>query len=83
MPKLTPDQYRDSGGVRCPNCGSENIEGQGVEVDQGSCYQPCGCNDCDAEWNDVYQLLGYDDLEVPNAEEEEEEEDDDDPDDAG
>lgn len=54
----TSSEYVTSGGCRCinPDCRSENIEGKGVVVELGECYQPVSCNDCGSEWNDVYAL---------------------------
>lgn len=47
----------------CPNpeCNSEDITGDFVEIDVGSCWQPCHCNECHWEWNDIYKLV---DMEV-------------------
>lgn len=43
----------------CPSCKSENIEGDDVVVDDGIAHQEMGCNDCNAMWEDTYQLTGY------------------------
>ena len=58
--ELTPEQkkaYMDSGGSNCPVCGSDQISGDLLEVDSGSAWQPMGCQECDAYWNDVYNLV--------------------------
>lgn len=59
---LSDVQYRQAGGCQCPVCGSDNIEANGSDVQGETCYQDVSCNECDASWNDVYKLVGYDDL---------------------
>ena len=51
-------KYIEGGGVACPFCGSENIEGGSVEIDCGFANQNVGCADCGAEWLDYYVLNG-------------------------
>lgn len=51
-------------GTRCPVCRSENIEGGSVEVDAGAATQEVYCVDCGSEWEDVYSLIGYQNLGV-------------------
>ena len=57
--------YIDHGGVECPFCYSGNIEGGQVEVDAGTAHQPMRCTDCDAEWNDVYELKTVGEIRLP------------------
>ena len=40
----------------CPKCGSEQIQGDSIEIDGNSTWQRVGCLDCDAEWVDTYTL---------------------------
>jgi hypothetical protein len=63
-------EYVNGGGCRCinPDCKSENIEGGGVEVDAGSCFQPVTCNDCGTQWNDAYNLVGIDEVVIGDDE---------------
>lgn len=42
----------------CPECGSDSIEGDGVEIDGDFAYQPCHCNECGHEWTDAYRFAG-------------------------
>jgi hypothetical protein len=60
---MTDAQYVARGGNCCPSCGSHDISGGSITVDGRTAYQGVTCADCDAEWNDTYQLTGYDDLE--------------------
>ncbi len=55
----TDEQYVAKGGCRCPACGSDDVEGEGVSIGAGSATQECGCNQCEAEWADTYLLTGY------------------------
>lgn len=51
--------YLENGGTKCPKCGSENIEGASWNADGGgTASQEVSCLDCDAEWFDVYNLVG-------------------------
>lgn len=46
-----------NGGVSCPQCGSSNIGGDGVEIEAHGATQECYCDDCDLEWNNFYKLV--------------------------
>ena len=63
MSKLTKEQidkYVKSGGVKCPKCESEQLEGGQFEADAGFVYQPITCNECGFSYNDTYDLVGVD-----------------------
>ena len=49
-------EYIDAGGGFCPNCRSDQIEGDSVDFDGRHCTQRMRCLDCDAVWFDVYTL---------------------------
>ncbi|MHC4093936.1 MAG: hypothetical protein ACYSVY_27300 [Planctomycetota bacterium] len=49
-------RYLDGGGVHCPFCESDDIEGGFVEIDAGYTHQSIHCLKCGKEWNDVYKL---------------------------
>ena len=49
-------EYVDAGGVFCPNCRSDQIEGDSVDFDGRYCTQRMRCLDCDVVWFDVYTL---------------------------
>ena len=42
---------------KCPNCGSEQIEGDSPVIDNGEVRQVCWCTDCEANWTAVYVLV--------------------------
>lgn len=46
----------------CPHCGGDHIEGGSIEIDHLIASQACTCNDCDAEWNELYSFTGRTDL---------------------
>ncbi len=49
--------YLKSGGVTCPHCGSEGIEGSSFDFESpNSLSQEIGCLDCGKEWRDFYTL---------------------------
>ena len=65
MSRLTDEQktkYLENPG-HCPNCGSEQIEGGSIDVEGENAYQQVSCNDCDQQWNDIYQLVGVEGVE--------------------
>lgn len=53
--------------AHCPNCGSEDISGESIDVDGNGASQECGCQNCGASWTDTYKLTGYVNLVVPSA----------------
>lgn len=56
---MSDEQYRKIKGLRCPCCGSDQIEGNSFDVGGGDATQEISCNDCCATWLDVYNLTGY------------------------
>lgn len=60
-------KYLQQGGVNCPHCQSQDIEGQEVDINAGRAYQNCDCAACGATWTDVYMLADCDHLEIPNG----------------
>lgn len=56
LPQVT---YLQSGGTRCPSCGSHDITGESVEVNEGTATQEVSCLACEAEWVDMYRLVGF------------------------
>jgi hypothetical protein len=53
------DQYLRSSGVCCPVCGSDDIEGGSVEINEGVAtqYIRCRADGCGATWTDIYRLV--------------------------
>ena len=63
MNKDRVTKYIRSGGVKCPYCGSEEIEGGSIEIDEGRAVQSITCLNCDKFWDDIYSLSGIHDEE--------------------
>lgn len=59
---MTSNEYVKAGGTKCPVCQSDSITGYGVEIDENGATQHVSCDDCGAEWTDVYKLIAYSDL---------------------
>lgn len=55
---LDKERYIQHGGVSCPFCGSEDIEGGFVETSEGYAFQPITCKEegCGKKWKDIYIL---------------------------
>jgi len=61
MRKPTPQsvrRYVESGGCRCPACGSHEITGDAVEIEKGRAVQQVYCEECTFLWKDIYRLDG-------------------------
>lgn len=56
---MTECQYVKLGGIRCPCCGSQEIDGSAIEVEAGICSQEVYCRSCQASWIDQYTLSGF------------------------
>ena len=58
---LSNQEYENCQGNICPVCEGSEIESMGgMEVDGGNAWQEVRCNDCDARWQDIYHLVGFD-----------------------
>jgi len=51
------NDYIKSGGVICPYCGSEDIEGGFININIGEAFQEITCHSCDKRWTDIYKLI--------------------------
>ena len=51
-------QYVEQGGVNCPCCGSDQLDGGSVEIDGAFARQEVRCLDCRQDWTDEYRLVG-------------------------
>lgn len=51
----------------CPNCRSRDIESKSdIQSDGDTSTQSVECLDCGSTWVEIYNLSGYENLEVPN-----------------
>ncbi|KWU23444.1 glyoxalase superfamily protein [Burkholderia cenocepacia] len=57
---MTTEQYLGHDAPNCcPVCGSSDIQGESVSIEGRQAVQECSCSDCDAEWEDRYELASY------------------------
>ena len=56
MNKGQRENYIESGGNICPICESADITGGAIMVEQLEAWQSVWCNECDAEWTDIYKI---------------------------
>lgn len=57
---MTKEEYISIGGSKCPCCSSSNIQtDDGIQVDGGHAWQDIYCDDCDARWQDIWVLAGF------------------------
>jgi len=56
-------------GLRCPNCDSSEIQAGQFQDSSGSTgYRDCSCDACHADWQEIFEITGYDNLDVPKKE---------------
>ena len=58
MKQRTDAQYIDRPN-HCPFCDSDDIEGDGIEIEAFNAYQDIHCLKCVKSWTDYYVLTGY------------------------
>lgn len=65
FPEYTPEEYRLDDGKHCPNCGSEKVFMQDIKSLDYRIIRYCNCDDCNATWDEVFRIVGYENLETP------------------
>ncbi len=50
-------RYVEQGGVNCPYCGGDQLDGGSVEIDGAFARQEVCCLDCRRDWIDEYKLV--------------------------
>ena len=58
-------EYIKAAGSFCINCGSGNISAGKIESERREAWQAVQCYDCGSEWNDIFRLIGVDDIVLP------------------
>jgi len=58
-------EYIKAGASFCINCGSGNISAGKIESEGREAWQTVQCYDCGSEWNDIFRLIGVDDITLP------------------
>ncbi len=58
-------EYINAGGTFCINCGSGNISAGRIESEGREAWGQVVCHDCGSQWNDIFRLIGVDDIRLP------------------
>jgi len=62
---LTDAEFISHVGLSCPACEKYELEAtESVQVDDGIAWQGMECTACNATWQDLYNLVGYDNLDT-------------------
>ena len=56
---MTDSEYVENSGMLCPYCGSEDISAGDCGIDGLLVSIDVECHDCEKEWLDMYDLVGY------------------------
>lgn len=51
----TQEEYIEDSG-ECPRCGSDEIEGEEITIENGQAFQDVSCFQCGLRWQDQYLL---------------------------
>ena len=75
MNRLTPErtaelEYIKAGGLHCPYCRTDEIEGYSIDIGGGEAWQEVSCLRCHASWKDVYTLTSLEPHNGPPTQEE-------------
>jgi C4-type Zn-finger protein len=57
MRKVSQSKYLENSNI-CPVCGSNNLDGDSIEVDYHIAWQNIWCVSCGFSWTDEYTLTG-------------------------
>ena len=69
-PPMTQRKYNECVGTKCPNCESDQIEGDSIDVDGAVARQEMSCINCSSTWTDSWTRSGYYELVIPEAKKE-------------
>jgi len=58
---LSPEGYAATGGSVCPQCGSPDLTHGPLCLDGSGAVMPVACLTCQARWNAIFELMGYED----------------------
>ncbi len=48
--------------LHCPYCDSTNIQGREWDAERDEAWQVVVCDDCNKKWQDIYALVGYEEV---------------------
>jgi hypothetical protein len=67
MNQKQAEAYIEGGGKVCPFCGDSNISTGNIDPDGGVLTQAVECQECKAEWSDVFRLVAVYDRETSRS----------------
>jgi hypothetical protein len=56
---MTGEEFARHGGMKCPFCGSEDIEGDPPSADGPMATSDGRCNTCESAWKSKWRVVGY------------------------
>ncbi len=59
---MTNEEYVEAGGLQCPYCKSDDIAGQSFDGEGRHVWSVIHCNECGADWMDIYTLTGFEQI---------------------
>lgn len=59
---MTDEEYVETGGLQCPYCRSDEIAGQSFDGEGRHVWSEVHCNECKADWVDIYTLASFEKL---------------------
>jgi hypothetical protein len=60
---MTNEEYVTSNGNKCPFCGKDDLRGGNYDMtDNDTIYYAVMCNDCGAQWDDIFKLTGFEEF---------------------
>ena len=62
LTKEQVDKYLKNGGIRCPKCGSDELQCSSMNYDAGVAWQDVTCEGCELEFRDLYTLTGVEEI---------------------
>lgn len=64
---VTQRQYVKKEDNICPFCGSDNLDGESVDIDANGASQEVSCFDCGGVWQDNYRLTSFTVIQAPKG----------------
>ena len=59
------EEYLKNGGIFCPFCKNQDIEGGSVDIIASEAIQEVSCVSCGGAWRDTYKLHAVETIENP------------------
>lgn len=56
------EEYLENHGLKCPHCGSENLNVGTLDADGPDAHAEVSCESCGERWVDVYTLIGIEEV---------------------